>query len=180
MRTVNSITSSISQRAEIKDNILFAASPIDQTNGNCWTTSEIETQPKNSPWGHWGPLPNATLLPLEHVVNYRSVCAQHVVWVENTHYFLGPQFLRSQLQRWWSTIVNGGDLDIMFLLSLLLNRNPALISPNSAIACVVELLLHGQKGARNCMPQISGMGWFLSPILSPVILWVVWLLSKWH
>lgn len=122
-----------------------------------------------------GLLPNTTLLPLEHMVKYRSVCTQHVLWLESTQHFLWPRFLRWQLQRWWSTIVRGGDIDITFLLSLLLNRNPALISANSVTALehsvnrmYCELLLHGQETASKCMPQISGMVWLTSDSLSTV------------
>lgn len=56
--TVNLITFSTSPSAEIKDNLLFAASLIDQTDGNCWITAERETQPKLSP--------EAGLLPTQH------------------------------------------------------------------------------------------------------------------
>lgn len=132
MQSVNLTTFSTLKSAEIKDNIPFAASPIDRTDGNCWTTAEIETQPQNSP--EVGLLPHTTLLLLERIVKDRSVCTQHVFWVENTGYFLGPEFLRSELQGWWSTVVKGGDLNIMFCLSLLLNRNLALISASSVRA----------------------------------------------
>lgn len=169
-QTVNLIPFSISESAEIKDNILFTASPTNRTDGNHWTTAETETQPQNSP--EVGLLPNTNLLPLDNVVKHRSVCTQHAFWVENICYFLGPQFLRPKLQRWWSTNVKHGDLDITFLWSLLLNSNPALISPNSIITLefsvntmLVELLWHCKEGARKRMPQ-SLVWWGFSPLYS--------------
>lgn len=66
----------ISRSAETKGNILFAASPIDQTDGNHWTTAEIEIQTQNTL--EVDLLSSTALLPLECMVKHRSVCTRHV------------------------------------------------------------------------------------------------------
>lgn len=69
----------------IKDNILF-----DRTDGNHWTTAETEIQTQNPP--EVGLLSNTTLLPLECMVKYKSVCTRHVFGQETHTIFYDHSF----------------------------------------------------------------------------------------